>query len=210
LLDVSWAPAPAENTAIIVDLPGKDSVELGVSLAQRGYRPVPLYNACPGPAAVVQLEDIMEGLVQAGPMLEALRIDAHAPPAFLLDSGRTRADAPVAPGRFDNRWVVFPQDFPSANLLLSAGIMRVLLLRREAAHPADDLAHVLRRWQESGLIIMWADPYVGARPEAVIIRRPRHFRWIWYRTLALIGLRRNSAGGFGSVVPQPSSGGGFA
>ncbi len=30
-----------------------------------------------------------------------------------------------------------------------------------------------------------------------------------YRALALMGLRRNSAGGFGSIVPIPGEGGGF-
>ena len=49
-----------------------------------------------------------------GPGLAA----THAPPAFLLDSDRMKAPAPD-PGRFDNRWLVFPQDFPSAAFLRS-------------------------------------------------------------------------------------------
>jgi hypothetical protein len=31
------------------------------------------------------------------------------------------------------------------------------------------------------------------------------FRWWFQRFLALMGFRRNSAGGFGGVIPQPSS-----
>jgi hypothetical protein len=42
----------------------------------------------------------------------------------------------------------------------------------------------------------------------VTVAKPKRFRSIWYRLLAIAGLRRNSAGGFGSVVPQPSSSGG--
>ncbi len=34
-------------------------------------------------------------------------------------------------------------------------------------------------------------------------------RWAVYRALALMGLRRNSAGGFGSVILLPGQGGGF-
>jgi hypothetical protein len=30
---------------------------------------------------------------------------------------------------------------------------------------------------------------------------------VWYRALVVLGLRRNSSGGFGSIVPTPSSGG---
>ena len=33
-----------ENTAIFIDLPGKESIELGISLAHIGYRPIPLFN----------------------------------------------------------------------------------------------------------------------------------------------------------------------
>ena len=33
------------------------------------------------------------------------------------------------------------------------------------------------------------------------------FRRAWYRALTLSGLRRNNAGGFGAVIPMPSSGG---
>jgi hypothetical protein len=32
---------------------------------------------------------------------------------------------------------------------------------------------------------------------------------MWYHFLAVIGLRRNSAGGFGAVVPEPSQSSGF-
>jgi hypothetical protein len=36
------------------------------------------------------------------------------------------------------------------------------------------------------------------------VDRPSAFRSLFYRALTLVGLRRNSAGGFGSIVPQPS------
>jgi hypothetical protein len=47
--DTSWAPTNDPHTAIVVDLPGGDGVWAGIDLARRGYRPVPLYNALPGP-----------------------------------------------------------------------------------------------------------------------------------------------------------------
>jgi hypothetical protein len=41
------------------------------------------------------------------------------------------------------------------------------------------------------------------------VNRPSNFKTLWYRALAMMGLRRNSAGGFGSVIPELASGGGF-
>lgn len=114
--------------------------------------------------------------------------------------------ADPAPGRFDNRWLVFPQDFPSANFFLSRAI-QTLLLVQEKDQPLADLAHVLLRWQEAGIRLLLKNPLLPAPVTDLHVHRPSQFRSIWYRVMALAGLRRNSAGGFGSIVPQASSGG---
>ena len=139
-----------ENTAIVVDLPAADSVKTGLALAHDGYRPVPLYNGSPGPSfvlassALINVESIVQWLVQGAEHLAGLSISSQARPAFLLDANRKWGGALPAPGRFDNRWVVFPQDFPSANFLLARGIRRVLLFQDGGrAQPQSDLAHVL-------------------------------------------------------------------
>src|SRR5437764_9749370 len=49
--DLSWMPPIQEHWAVVVDRPGAEAVRLGVALAERGYRPVPLFNACPPPEA---------------------------------------------------------------------------------------------------------------------------------------------------------------
>src|SRR5437660_3740038 len=50
------APAPvwhehkaSPECAVVIDLPGADSIRLALVLAERGYRPVPIINASPGP-----------------------------------------------------------------------------------------------------------------------------------------------------------------
>jgi hypothetical protein len=194
------------RAAVIIDLPGVDSVLMGLGFAARGYRPVPLYNGNPGPSPLVPVLPIQEALFGCAPFLKRLPIADGAPPAFLLDSNRLSAPA-RKPGQFDNRWIVFPQDFPSANFLRSQAIERVLLVRRDpGGQPQSDLAHVLLRWQEAGIELLdWAPTGAGA----LRVSRPSRFRVLWYRTLAVMGLRRNSAGGFGAVVPQPPSGSGF-
>jgi hypothetical protein len=121
---------PGAGGAIVVDLPAEASVLAGLVLAGKGFRPVPLYNALPGPANVIDLTGILSALVMGAEHLEKLQLPGDAPPAFLLDARRRGEGADLLPGRFDNRSVSLPTDFPSANLLLSRGIRRALLIQQ--------------------------------------------------------------------------------
>ena len=194
-------------TAFVVDLPGPRSVEIGLALARAGYRPVPMFNTAYHAAAIVPVSEILRQLHKAEPEMRSLVLPADAPPAFLLDAKRLDPSTAAAPGKFDNRWVVFPQDFPSASFLLSRGIRQVIVLQSDSLQgkPRLDLAHVLRRWQEAGLQLYAQDPDGQYGPQPLQVDRPSSFRSLFYRALTLMGLRRNSAGGFGSVIPVPSS-----
>ena len=210
IVDTNAVPGPVPGTALIVDLPDGESVQWGVALAQRGYRPVPLYNACQYPGvdrskALVDVTRIIDEIGQGTLAVMRAQIVPGAPPAFLLDADRCRNRFPVA-GRFDNRWLVFPQDFPSANYLLSRGVKRIILVQ-ESDTPQDDLAHVLLRWQDAGIRIL-VQPFLAVGlPREITVGRPSGFRTLLYRTLAMMGLRRNSTGGFGGLIPEPSSSG---
>lgn len=208
-LDVDWAPASDGRTAIVLDLEGAQAVWTGIALAERGYRPVPLFNGVSGPSAVVDVGRVAGALRAASDDLAGIGIASDAPPVFLLDARRSGGGTLVSPGRFDNRWVVFPQDFPSANLLEAHGIRNVLLVQSGASSPQTDLAHVLLRWQEAGVVMWHHDVQSHAKPSALRVQRPGNFRHLWYRALVLAGLRRNSAGGFGAVIPMPSQSSGF-
>jgi hypothetical protein len=208
-LDTNWAPPPATRTAIIVNLPGAESVVVGLALAALGYWPVPLYNACSDMLELVHTGEIVSALILGAPRLQQMRIPPDAPPAFLIDSNRAGVGEFELPGKFDNRWVVFPQDFPSANFLQSQGIQAVLLIQRHATQPENDLIHVLLRWQEAG-IPLWFKNMASLGPfEKLTVTKPWNFKMAWYRVLALAGLRRSSAGGFGAIIPESSSVGGF-
>jgi hypothetical protein len=204
--DVAWAPSAGGQTAVIVDLPGEMSVLVGMALARRGFRPVPLYNSASGLNPVVNVEGIRRRLFASAAELKALAIPPQAPPAFLLDSTRMGNVSP-SPGRFDNRWLVFPQDFPSANYLVSQGIGCVLLVQDTARQPKDDLAHVLLRWQEAHIAIMVYGVQSGGPFQPITVSRPGGFKRLWYRALVLAGLRRHSGGGFGALVPEESDAG---
>ena len=200
---------PSESsTAFVVDLLGSRSVEVGLALARGGWRPVPLFNTAPHAHAIVKIDDIQSRLAAGAAELAALPIPAQAPPAFLLDANRRNATLPWVAGNFDNRWIVFPQDFPSANFLLGHGVRRVVVLQPSVrgAQPLPDLAHVLLRWQEAGLELSRQDPDAGEARQPLQVDRPSSFRSLLYRALAMTGLKRSFAGGFGARIPTPGSG----
>jgi hypothetical protein len=155
--------------------------------------------------AVIDVEPIVHALEAGAGVLQGLALPSDAPPAFLLDA-RRRQGAPAAPGRFDNRWVVFPQDFPSGTLLRSHGIHEAIVGTEADGRPEGDLLHVLRRWQDAGLRIRHHRLGTDV-PTELHVPRPSHFRATWYRTLALFGLGRAAVGGFGTRIPVPSEGG---
>jgi hypothetical protein len=222
--DVSWAPSPwqesvevttgyreapaqperrpaAELTAVVLDLPGEEALRAALALAVAGYRPVPLFNCCAGSNSTVPVERIVARLAEGAPRLAALELPAAAPPAFVLDADRMRGTP--SPGVFDNRWRVFPQDFPSGNVLRSHGVRRALHVRRGTDVP-EDLRHVLLAWREQGLRLEQVDlTQEQPRAAALTVDKPRLFRSMRARFELLRGLRRNWAGGFGALIPVP-------
>lgn len=194
-----WAPHPDARAALLIDLPGESGVLEGLALARRGYRPVPLYNGVHGPneqSMAVNVSGIVDALYRGAGEIAAAPIRSGAPPAFLLDANRMTGPA-KQPGKYDNRWCVFPQDMPSASFLLEQGIQQVFV---RADFIQNDLAHILRRYQEKGLRIMRLNAS-GAFIELKVVR-PSQFRSIFYRFRTMLGLIRNAAGGFGGMVPE--------
>ncbi len=203
-LDVKWLVPSEVRKAVVIDLPGSESLLYGLALAWQGYQPVALYNSCPHPNALVNVDSLMAVLEQSGELLKNIPLPPQATPAFLLDSNRMSGT--VAPLRFDNRWQIFPQDFPSAGMLLRNKIQEVLILQNYLDQPAEALRHVLRRWQDAGLKISVTSPQAEIPPQPVKISKPSNFKMMWHQALAMMGLRHNSAGGFGGMIPAPSSG----
>jgi hypothetical protein len=210
-----WPKLDAPNdqaTALLIDLPRAMAVDYGIAAARDHFWPVPIFNCATGPGAVLMVDSIMARLALGAAELKRLNIPADAPPAFLLDSKRMEPDRSLTPGNFDNRYVILPQDFPSAGYLRAHGISRMIWIPQPAGpmigarSPRDDLAHVLRRWQEGGVEIFGTSLETG-RTERLEVKKPAWFRSLFYRGMVLAGLRRSSAGGFGGIIPQPSSGG---
>jgi hypothetical protein len=227
--NLDWLPqGEGRDLAVVVDLPGDDSIYYGLALLQRGYRPVPVIDGSPGPtrnivvpldpsslpggvyksASIVDMRGLLLALCQGAARLQQTNLAPGAPPAFLLDSKRMTSLAYAIEGAFDNRWMVFPQDFPSGHFLQERGIRRVVFVHDTfLTQPQEDLAHVLLRWQEHGITIESKSARFGDAPVPVSVNRPSRFRATWYRFLAALGLRRNDAGGFGGYPPSPSGAG---
>ncbi|HEX2572333.1 MAG TPA: hypothetical protein VH877_22500, partial [Polyangia bacterium] len=112
------------DVALVIDLPGAEGTQMGIGLAEKGFRPIPLYNAVPAPGATIDVRPIMAALVNGAGLVGDVAGDA--PPAFLLDADRMGQGRAVQAGDFDNRSVCTAADFPSAALLGTAGIRRVV------------------------------------------------------------------------------------
>ena len=189
---------PARDTAIVVELPGAKSVELGVALAPHGFRPVPLYNAQPTPPdtlGMVDLTGVMQALVDAAPSLRGLALGL--PPCFLLDSNRLAVGKSLWAGVFDNRSECSPEDFPSAETLYSAGIRRFVVIRKRAA---GDLEAVLATWKNRGIAGFAPASVSGQSLRRIHVRAPS---WA-SRMLAQIRhppLSPRGDGSFGKFIP---------
>lgn len=201
-------PKSDGTTLLIAELRGYQSAQAAVLLAKRGWRPVPLFNGTWDTNAEVQMKELVSQLMLATDTLQGIAIPDNAPPVFLLDYGRKGQRTSPPPGTFDNRWMVFPQDFPSGNMLRSHGFKTALVLSNGVTLE-EDLRHVLCRWQEAEIKIQVDDLNSSAGPADYTLTEPSGFRSVFYNVLAMFGFYRNSAGGFGGRVPVPSQGGGY-
>lgn len=147
-----------QDTAIFVDLPGKESIELSIDLAYKGYRPIPIFNGTdeqPGSQATTDTYLIESCLINGSEKLKNIKLDNNANPAFLLDSYRTnryRAKESI----FDNSWDLYKQDIPSAEYLKQNGITKIIIVGDAIQR---DLKKIFLKFQEKGIDIYLTDGY---------------------------------------------------
>ena len=147
-----------QDTAIFVDLPGKESIELSIDLAYKGYRPIPIFNGTdeqPGSQATTNTYLIESCLINGSEKLKNIKLDNNANPAFLLDSYRTnryRAKESI----FDNSWDLYKQDIPSAEYLKQNGITKIIIVGDAIQR---DLKKIFLKFQEKGIDIYLTDGY---------------------------------------------------
>jgi hypothetical protein len=198
-----WPNDIKNGTMVIIDLPGETGIIEGLSLCRNGWRPVPLYNGI-FPSVlyepVIQVKEIADKIESGAQIIQASGLKPDSPPAFLLDSRRTSGPRVPKPGAYDNRWCLMPQDMPSADFVKRHGIQRVVV-RANSAALDNDLEHILKRYQQSGIAIFTCDAAGNLRKYSV--DHLPSFRSLTYRVRTIMGLTLNSAGGFGGLVPIP-------
>jgi hypothetical protein len=216
-------PAASPDIGMVIDLDGPRGVFFGMRMARKGYRPVPLYNACPRKnvgaspdapvrlglidaedlpqrsAPVVEVSSVVSATAGATDELRGIELPEHSPPAFLLDWRRGGIGKQVSAGMFDNRSVIFPSDFPSAAFLKGRGI-KTMVVVSETHTPDFDLAAVLREWAAAGLDTRIQIPGPVWSPKPISLPAQSWLRRAQFWVPSHLGLRRNSSGGYGRVT----------
>ncbi len=158
-----------EDAAVFVDLPGEESVSMGIALARKGFRPIPIYNGTieqAGARATVDNQTVGEALIMGTAELSRLELADDALPAFLLDRNRlNRFKMEIA--LFDNSWDIYPQDIPSADYLINHGIKRIIIIGESVS---KDLKKILYEYQKKKILIYLTNGYEA--PRKVKLHRP--------------------------------------
>ena len=157
-----------KDTAIFVDLLGEESIELGISLAHMGYRPIPIFNGTDQQQfsqATTNTYIIEKSLIVGGEKLKGIKIRDDANPAFLLDSSRMnryRGKESI----FDNSWDIYKQDIPTAEYFKNSGISKIVVVSDKIN---KDLKKIFFEFQNKEIEIYLTNGY--ALPQKVIIKK---------------------------------------
>ena len=158
----------SQNSAIFVDLPGKESIEFGIALAYLGYRPIPIFNGTDEQQGSVATNDnylVESCLINGSEILKNIKLRKDANPAFLLDSyriNRYRARESI----FDNSWDIYKQDVPSANYFKQNGINKIIVVSDNIKR---DLKKILLTFQNNGMEVYITDGYIN--PKKIILTK---------------------------------------
>lgn len=158
-----------KDAAIIVDLPGAESVEAGLAYAKLGYRPIPLFNGTieqSGARTTVDNQSVGMALVEGVKVVRELELKEDALPVFMLDSNRLhrhRIDVTV----FDNSWDIYAHDMPSADYFIKNNIHKIVVV---GDFIGRDLRKILYGFQKKKLEIWFAKD--DNEPKKIKVRKP--------------------------------------
>jgi len=157
-----------QDSAIFIDLPGNESIELGISLARIGYRPIPLFNGTDGNLKSQTILDtalIESCLINGSEKLKNIHLANDANPVFLLDSYRTnryRAKESI----FDNSWDLYKHDIPSSEYFKQNNISKIIVVGNTIQR---DLKKIFLKFQDTGMEFYLTDGYMPMKK--VILKR---------------------------------------
>lgn len=155
---INYLKEVLNDTALIIDIPGIDSIKEGISLAKLGYRPIPIFNGTDPPIGTISTTNnqIIKPLLIWGAFeLKNIKLKNDAPPVFLLDQNRLNRYK-INNGIFDNSWDIYDGDLPSPKYLLENGINKIIV---RSNFQAKDLRKILYKWQKNNIKIFFTNGY---------------------------------------------------
>jgi len=201
------APAPAwltPSTWTILDLPGARSVEAAAWLVEAtGAQPVCTFDNWPHERGVLKPELALAELLRWATTLQEARpkITPEAPPLWICERERL-GERPGRPREFDNRYFLDDSVLPGPGVLRRHGLERVVyVVAAPQSQPLADLEGYFADLLLEGIAVY----RVGlTSPNASLLPFSSTRR---ARPLNRSSYRRSAVGGFGTLVPEPSSGG---
>ena len=155
---INYLKEVLNDTALIIDIPGIDSIKEGIALAKLGYRPIPIFNGTDPPIGTISTTNnqIIKPLLIWGAFeLKNIKLKNDAPPVFLLDQNRLNRYK-INNGIFDNSWDIYDGDLPSPKYLLENGINKIIV---RSNFQAKDLRKILYKWQKNNIKIFVTNGY---------------------------------------------------
>jgi hypothetical protein len=153
------------NTAFFIDLSGEESVLWAATLRPYGVRPVLTINNWPHQAGLLALERPLGALLYFAEAASKTPVPPEAPPAFILERSRLGQKGldPIW-SQFDNRYFHAQTDFPSAAVLQSRNISRIVYINPRgitAGCEEDDLNEYFAGLSNAGLQFTYVKPGLG-------------------------------------------------
>lgn len=167
---INYISENTKDTAIIIDIPGYESIKEGIALTKLGFRPIPIYNGTneqEGAISTVNNHIIEPALIWGAEELQKIKIENDAPPTFLLDSNRMHRHK-MNLSVFDNSWDIYHQDLPSAHYFKNNKIKKIIV-RGEKIQ--NDLKKILYQFQKENIQIMFTNGFES--PKEVKIKKQK-------------------------------------
>ena len=157
LLHINYLNKALDNTAIIIDINGIDSIKEGIELSKISYRPIPIFNGTSSNNALSTTDNkLIEPLLVWGALeLQKIKLKDDALPIFLLDENRLNRYK-INRGVFDNSWDIYYQDLPSSKYFLNNGIDKILV---RANKINKDLNKILYDYQKNNIKILFTNGF---------------------------------------------------
>ena len=201
-LGTEWAK---KKSWVILDLAGATSVAAGLRFIAGGFQPVCTFDNWPHPAGLIKTEIVLAQLLRYAAHVSDHRkyLTVDSPPIWLCDRNRlgTR-QANVK--EFDNRYYLDDSILPSPETLRKNGVEQIIcVVPTSLDKPREDLCAYFRDLRKEGFNEIYGAAFQD--PELSLFRFPETVFTIDFKQS---GFKRNDAGGFGLLIPEPSSSGG--